>query len=197
MSGANYTSVSGAWTVPDPSGNGSSTSADATWIGIGGASTQDLIQVGTSNLVDASGGVSSTVFYELLPDAPIYPSSITVSPGDTMTASLKEQSAGQWLLTIGDTTQGETFTTTVRYTSSHSSAEWIEEDPSYASGGLVPFDGFGTAYFSGSSAVANGSNVSLLSGNAQAIALVTNRGRAVATPTVLGSDGASFNVVKN
>lgn len=197
MSGATYKSVSGSWTATNPTGNGTSTSADATWIGIGGASTSDLIQVGTTNIVSASGTVSTSVFYELLPGAPVYPSTINASPGDAMTASITETSAGQWTITITDKTTNKTFTTSVAYSSTYSSAEWIQEDPSYARGGLVPFDNFGTAHFTGSASTSGGTTLNLSSGSAEAITMVDGNNKSVATPTVVDTDNASFDVVRN
>jgi hypothetical protein len=65
-SGQSYSGITGNWIVPTPGGNGTSTSADATWIGIGGVTTDDLIQIGTENTVTSSGKVSSAVFYEFI-----------------------------------------------------------------------------------------------------------------------------------
>src|SRR5579884_3471735 len=52
-----YTAVSSSWVVPSATGTGSSQSADATWVGIGGVSTNDLIQAGTENTVESNGQV--------------------------------------------------------------------------------------------------------------------------------------------
>lgn len=197
MMAHSYTKVSGSWTATSPTGNNTDTTADATWIGIGGVSSQDLIQVGTENTIASSGQVSTAVFYELLPDIPVYPRGIPVLPGDKMAASVSETSANQWSINITDVTTGKTFATTVSYTSSHSSAEWIQEDPSYASGGLVPFDYFGIASFTDSSAVYGSTTVSLSSPSAYAIQMVDMVNKPVATPSIIGSDGASFNVVRN
>lgn len=197
MSSASYTAISGSWTATNPTGNGSSTSGDATWIGIGGASTQDLIQVGTENIVSASGQVSTSVFYELLPASPVYPTEVVASPGDAMAASITETTPGQWTVSISDKSTGKSFTTSVTYTSSYSSAEWIQEDPSYASGGLVPFDNFGTAHFSGSTTTAGGTTYNLTSGNANAIQMVGSASTPMATPSVIDTDNKSFDVTRN
>lgn len=197
MAGLSYTAVSGSWRATNPTGNGQTTSADATWIGIGGVDTQDLIQVGTTNIVSAGGQVYSAVFYELLPDAPVYPDSIDVNPGDSISATISESSPGRWIISINNATTGQTFTTTVNYTSSHTSAEWIQEDPSYASGGLVPFDYFGSATFTNASAIADGKSYTLATGYADAITLVDSAGRALATPSVISSDGSGFSVTRN
>ena len=52
-------------------------------------------------------------------------------------------------------TSGQSYQTTVQYSSSQSSAEWIEEAP--ASGnGIVPLDNFGAVAFSAASTIENG-----------------------------------------
>jgi hypothetical protein len=190
-----YTEISGSWRATAPSGNGSSTSADATWIGIGGVSTSDLIQIGTQNIVSASGKVSEAAFWELLPDVSQNISTISVSAGDLMSASITETSTNQWAFSITDESNSESYTSNVPYTSSHSSAEWIEEDPSFASGRQIPFDNFGTASFTNASALQNGSNLNLLSMNAQPITMLSGRnGTPVATPSSINPDGTSFSV---
>lgn len=195
-SGCTFTAVSGAWTVPAPTTTSTTVvTADAAWIGIGGVSTDDLIQVGTEETVDTDGTINAAVFYELLPDAPHYPVTITVTPGDHMSAALNETTAGQWLISITDTTTGTTYTKSVAYTSTHSSAEWIEEDPSYSDGSLVPFDDFGTVNFSAASSTGNGVTGSLA--DASDITLVDDQGRALALPSaVTGAANDAFSVVR-
>jgi hypothetical protein len=193
-SGGNYTSVTGAWAVPRVSGNGASTSADATWIGIGGVTSDDLIQVGTTDIVSARGQVSSTAFYELLPAAETPVPGMTIGSGDSMSANIHQLSSTKWQISIDDLTRGENFSITVTYTSSLSTAEWIQEDPSYASGGLVPFDDFGLINFSGASAIENGAPQTLATAGAQAIIMVNSHGSPVATPSAIGPDGKSFSV---
>lgn len=191
-----FTAVSGSWKVPSPRGNGTTTTADTAWIGIGGVTSNDLIQVGTNDTVSRSGRVTITPFYELLPDAETAIPSMSVSVGDAMTADIHLVSGTQWQITLTDVTQNETFTIAVSYASSESTAEWIEEDPSYSSGGLVPFDTFGAVDFSASLATADGITQNLNSSGAQAIELVDSHGRALAIPSVIGSDGQSFTVTQ-
>jgi len=63
-----FTSVSGAWNVPSvANATGTAAAADATWIGIGGVSSHDLIQAGTQAVTDPSGSVTYEAWYELLP----------------------------------------------------------------------------------------------------------------------------------
>ncbi len=189
-----FTAISGSWKVPNPGSNGSSTSADAAWIGIGGVTSSDLIQVGTDNTVSRSGQVSTVAFYEMLPDAETPIPSLNVTPGDVMSADIHLVSGSKWLITISDTTRSETFSITVNYASTESTAEWIEEDPSFASGGLVPFDVFGSVNFTNSLATSNGVSQDLVTSGAQQIIMINSHGHPVATPSAIGSDGESFTV---
>jgi hypothetical protein len=68
--------------------------------------------------------------YELVP-APSLTISMTVAPGDHMHASVAETvpNSNVWNITIKDVTRGESFSTTVPYSSTHATAEWIEETP--------------------------------------------------------------------
>src|SRR5581483_11881915 len=94
-------------------------------------SSGDLIQVGTQDTVSPTGRSSSSAFYELLPESSTIIPAIAVSTGDHMSASLIETASNEWTITITDTTNGQSFVKNVGYISSNSSAEWIEEDPSY------------------------------------------------------------------
>lgn len=177
-------------------GNGLSTSADATWIGIGGVTAGDLIQVGTQDTVSAGGQVSTAAFYELLPNVSQPVPGVTVSAGDAITASLRQVTSSQWAISITDETNGQSYTGAVPYASSLSSAEWIEEDPSYSSGRQVPFDNFGTVSFTGGSTTVNGSPVDIAGSDAQAVAMLNRAGQTVATPSALNTDGASFSITR-
>ncbi|HEY5442711.1 MAG TPA: G1 family glutamic endopeptidase [Candidatus Saccharimonadales bacterium] len=191
---ASLTGVSGSWTATNPSGNGSTTSADSTWIGIGGVTSGDLIQVGTQNIISASGQVSASAFYELLPNVSQPVPGVTVSPGDSLTASISQVSSGQWSISITDKTDGQSATFTVAYASSLSSAEWIEEDPSFSSRRQIPFDNFHGAAFTAAAAIANGSTANLAGSTAQPVTMVNNIGQIIALPSAIGGDGASFTV---
>lgn len=192
-----YTSVSGSWNAPSATGTGVNTSADGTWIGIGGVTSGDLIQIGTDNTVTRSGQVITEAFYEMLPAVSQTVPGLTVSPGDAISASIVETASNQWLMTITNNTTNQTYSTTVSYTSSHSSAEWIEEDPSYSNGQQVPFDFFSTVSFTHATMVNNGTSLNLIGANASPITMVGRNGRPVATPSDIGTDGASFTVERS
>ena len=62
---------------------------------------------------------------------------LRVHAGDSITVSITEQSPDQWLIDFSNNTTGQTYQQTQQYTSSHSSAEWVEEAPSGGRGGGV------------------------------------------------------------
>jgi hypothetical protein len=112
-----------------------------------------------------------------------------------MTVSLAEQSGDVWEISFTDHTTGQSYDTSVSYQSSLSSAEWIEEMPS-ASQGLVALDNFGTATFSDGFTVENGTQTTLTGANAQPLTMINNSNQALATPSSLGADGASFTITR-
>ncbi|MHB1446439.1 MAG: hypothetical protein ACYCZV_12390 [Acidimicrobiales bacterium] len=201
--GSNITSVNGSWTVPDsgtvPPG------VSATWVGIGGYSTSDLIQAGTQQ---ASAPYSSVftggayaAWYELLPASPVYftgcagDSSCAVSPGDHMNVTIATGGGDSWTIEVADAgpanTGKWTYTTTVSYASSESSAEWIHEAPSAAGAVPIPVGNSGTVTFDGAdTAIINGATETIAGSNAVAtVALPVET-----TVSALDSDGDGFNV---
>jgi hypothetical protein len=194
--GNTFTGITGSWNVPDATGTGYSTSADATWIGIGGVTSSDLIQVGTQNTVSPSGHLTSNAFFELLPGASQTITSLTVASGDAMTASLVRTSGNFWTIFITDSTSGQTYTSSVTYASSLSSAEWIEEDPSYSNNRQIPFDNFGTTSFTNATSSVGESTVSIAASSAVPIEMLKSNGEPVATPSPLTTDGHGFSVTR-
>jgi hypothetical protein len=192
--GGTFTAVSGTWTIPTVA-DASSTQADATWIGIGGVESQDLIQAGTQAVIDSSGVPSYQAWYETLPQTTTQVP-LTVSAGDSMSASISELSSGEWSVSIRDNTTGQSYETSIAYNSSLSSAEWIEEMPSDGTG-LVPLDNFGTVYFSNGMTTENGNAETISESGAQPLSMVTQTGQVLASPSSLGADGESFTVTRS
>jgi hypothetical protein len=64
--GGSFTSVAGTWTVPALSTR-QAFASDATWVGIGGVSSSDLIQAGTEETTSRSGQVGYNAWVETLP----------------------------------------------------------------------------------------------------------------------------------
>lgn len=109
----------------------------ATWTGIGGYTTPDLIQAGV-----AEGSLPSLpllgsqyyAWYELLPNAEVPITNCkgdptcTVSPGDHIGVVIKQLAATRWIVAMADNGHW-TWNRVVTYASSGSSAEWILEAP--------------------------------------------------------------------
>src|SRR2546426_2589242 len=190
--GGVFTSVTGSWIVPTVTST--SVGADATWVGIGGLSGRDLIQAGTQAMVSADGTVEYSAWTEMLPQTS-HTIALAVRAGDAVTATLTQKSGNSWVITINNDTTKANYSVTVQYSSSNSSAEWIQEAPS-AGRGLVPLDQFGTLRVTAGSAVQNGKSQTLAELGARAITMINGAGQAIAQPPVLGHDGSSFTVTR-
>ncbi|HEV2010905.1 MAG TPA: G1 family glutamic endopeptidase [Candidatus Limnocylindria bacterium] len=188
--GTSYTSVSGTWVVPTP--DAKVQGVDATWVGIGGANTTDLIQAGTEATVNGDGTVTYDAWTETLPQS-TRTISLAVNAGDTVSVTITEQSTGLWLVDMKNVTTGKTFTTTIRYNSSRSSAEWIEEAPSIGRG-IAPLDNFGSVKFTAGGTVVDGKHLTLVGANAKAVTMADGANLPLAIPSSIGSDGSSFSV---
>jgi hypothetical protein len=192
--GGSYTAVTGTWTIPEFSSSGTS-GIDAAWVGIGGVRSRDLIQAGTQETVSGSGRTQYEAWIEMLPRSS-RPVPLQVHAGDSVTVAISEQSANDWSIQFTNNTTGQTYQTEQQYTSSHSSAEWIEEAPSGGRGGILPLDNFGTIQFTGGSAVKDGATVSIAGSGARAITMVSANDQPLAVPSALGDDGASFSIAR-
>jgi hypothetical protein len=164
VTGGRYTSVSSSWTVPQVSCSG--TAYSSFWVGLDGDTSNTVEQTGTDS--DCSGSTPQYyAWYEMYPKFPVNYSN-TVRPGDHMSASVTTNGSGSFTLTISDSTQGWTKTTTARLKrASLASAEVIAEAPS-SSGGVLPLANFGTVGFSGAKA-----NGALLTGSTPHIDAIT------------------------
>ncbi len=191
--GSDINGVSGSWVVPRATGSGL-LSADAAWVGVGGVTTDDLIQAGTDDSISSNGSERVEAFYEMLPESAIAIPGMIVEPGDAVSANLKEVQANQWDISMNDVTEGESFSTTLTYASSGSSAEWIEEDPSFSNSRQIPFDSFGAVTFSNAAETVGGTSFNLSQAGALGIAMVNSSGSAEAVPSTIGGDGGSFSV---
>ncbi|MGH2518560.1 MAG: G1 family glutamic endopeptidase [Chloroflexota bacterium] len=191
--GGTYSAVKGTWTVPQPSASASG--ADAAWVGIGGVTTRDLIQAGTEETLTGPGQVSYDAWVETLPHVS-EPVPLAVHPGDSVSVSITQQSAREWLVNIANNTTGQSWQQAVAYDSSNSSAEWVEEAPSNIRG-LVPLDGFGSVTFSGASAVRNGQGVSIAQAGAEPITMIAATGDTLASTSALASNGSAFTVTRS
>lgn len=134
-----FAGVSSTWTVPAVAASESSTFSSA-WIGVDGYSNSSLIQTGTEEDY-YNGAAHYNAWWEILPAAETaLPASYVVIPGDRMSASIYEttttagpvhthRAAHLWVITIGDTSRGWSYSTTQSYSGPGTSAEWILEAP--------------------------------------------------------------------
>jgi hypothetical protein len=114
---------------------------------------------------------------------------VTVHPGDSVTVNIAQQQQDQWQIAFTDKTDGQTFNTMVSYSSSLSSAEWIEEAPSdgYST---IPLDNFGSVNFTNGST----NQGTMAQSGAQPMTMVDDYGNTLATPSAVSTNGASFSV---
>jgi hypothetical protein len=194
-SGSGYTSVSGNWTVPNISASQQSAVA-AQWIGLGGVSSTDLLQMGTIEQIE-NGQPVAEIFWEQLPS----PSQnvMTVPIGSTINASItpSADSSSTWNLTFTINGQSQTQTIApITLTTSYAqgigtSAEWISEDPSNQNDQLYPLANMGTVSYQ--SATVNGQPLNSTGNQVQPVALVSSNGNVLIAPSELGTDGESFS----
>lgn len=197
-----FTSIAGDWTVPTASQHTSRRAEySAVWLGIGGGCINDacsltdnsLIQVGTEQDVSSGGAASYSAWYELIPGPGLTITSLRVAPGDHVHAAIAETLPEVWTITLRNVTRGTGFSTTLPYSSTFASAEWIVETPVIVgaqSAGFASMPRLSTVSFSG--AAADSANPRFTS--AQRMVLIDAGGATIATPSAPGYDRASFNV---
>jgi hypothetical protein len=186
VTGGSYTRATGSWIVPKVKiTTGNRYAAD--WVGIGGYSTNDLIQAGTSE-ESIGGHANYYAWTEILPAPESQISGFAVHPGDSMTVDVNQVSVGNWTITVTDHTTGQTSTKNLNYASTHASAEWIHEAPTVG-GGQARLASTSIAKFDPNTV--NGSTVIGSAGTLHEIQLV---GPTDATPSSLDSDHDGFRV---
>jgi hypothetical protein len=171
----------------------------ATWAGIGGYNTGDLIQAGTAEGSLPSNpllGPQYYAWYELLPAGETQLTNCSgdatcrVTPGDHITVTIRQVSGNTWNLAMADAGHW-TWSKNVTYASSGSSAEWILEAPTVVAQMLLAPVGR-VAFGPTSTFTVGGATHTIAQGDPTQIALspgVINE----ATPSPLAADGQSFN----
>ena len=146
VTGGHYTTVTSTWVQPAVTCRG--TAYSSFWVGIDGDTSGTVEQTGTEADCNGSTPVYSA-WYEMYPKFPVNYSNPVV-PGDHFTATVATNGAGNFTLTLSNTTRGWTQSVAKRLKSAKlASAEVIAEAPS-SSGGVLPLANFGTVGFSGS-----------------------------------------------
>jgi hypothetical protein len=185
--------VNGSWVVPRVSVSTNDTFSSA-WIGIGGQLDNTLIQCGTEH--DSLGGQEVySVWYELLPNNSVTVESMTVSPGDVITASISlvNSSANNWQIQIVDNTSGQSFRQVFAYNSSQLSAEWIVERPN-VNNKVSSIADFGSVTFIGAYAQLGSKVGTISSFSNYEVTMNDLQNNQLATVSPLSRDGSSFTV---
>ena len=194
------TSVTGTWTVPTVTATSGNTDSFA-WVGIDGYGNGTVEQAGT-----AQGTHNGVPYYyawwEMWSSINHQPeqtiSTMTVSPGDSITASVTYQTsgtyAGDYLLSINDTSHSNdsfsTYANPQQYQDplpDHSTAEWIMETPS-SGGTYATLPEFSPVTFTNCYATISGAS-------AQVQALNMNRNGVTLDTTSALTSGTSFSVL--
>ena len=188
------TAIEASWTVPTIAVSARN-SYSATWIGVGGQFDFDstLIQTGTEqDSINEAGKYSA--WYELLPNTEVTIGSLSVSPGDRITASisLSDQSTNMWLLDIHDSTGGQSYQNSIHYASQMLSAEWVVERPK-VNNVLRNLADFSELTFTGCAATVGG-KVETISSLPFIEVTLYNQNTKLASVSPLASKGSSFTV---
>jgi len=187
------TQVSGSWVVPQIQSSQNDTFS-AVWIGIGGFFGHTLIQTGTEQ--DCINGVIYySAWFELLPAEAVTITTIDISPGDTIKASvsLTIPSENVWSISISDLSTGQSFRQEFFYDSSRLSAEWTVERPD-VNNALSEIADFGSVTLSNCTATIDNEVAAI--GHFPSIRLFMHdmEGTRLADASNLSNDGASFTV---
>src|SRR5436305_634740 len=196
-----FNSIAGDWTVPTPTQHSAKQAEySSDWIGIGGGCVDAGCTVGDNTLIqtgteqDVSGGTASySAWWELVPAPSITISGMTIHPGDHMHASVAETVAGSnvWNIQLRDVTTGQSFSTTAPYSSTHATAEWIEETPlvfGTGGAGLAALPNLTNTPFT--SGTTNGANANLKATGE--IQLIDSSGKVIGTPSAPNGSADGF-----
>jgi hypothetical protein len=174
----------------------------ATWVGIGGFASSDLIQAGVAEQSLPSLpliGDQYFPWYELLPGAEVQMSgcagdaNCTVAPGDSMAIIISQAGSNSWTIAFANNTHHWTWSQTFPYQSSKSSAEWITEAPSVESLQTIVAPLSTVSFGPTSTFNEGGTTYTIAQGNPTRIILALGPFNE-ATPSALAANGQSFEV---
>lgn len=197
------TDAKGTWQVPFVTGTDNAWSS--AWVGIDGydINSSTVEQIGTdqdTRLVRMPGAARGTyavvtsyyAWWEMYPGASHTIKQFKVNPGNVITAEVSYAGSNKYVLSITNTSTGQTFRTTQSLSGQRSSAEWVMEAP--WSGGVLPLADFGTIDFSDCSATVNGVTGPISTWPNDPMTMVTDSGVIKAKPSSLTSGGSAFSV---
>lgn len=187
------TTIEASWTVPQVNASAADGYSSA-WIGLGGQTDKTLIQVGTEQ--DLLGGQETyTAWYEILPNFSVTIPSLTLSPGDSIAASITliESGSNTWNIQLSDITNGQVFNKNVVYNSTRSSGEWIIERPSI-NNQISTLCDFGNVPFSNCQINVNNVLGSIGNFTYSKIQMTNQQAAQLASTSTLSADGSRFTV---
>ncbi len=185
------TSVAATWVQPVVQPGGADLQAASFWVGLDGDGSATTEQIGTAAL-SRDGQVTYYAWYEMYPQPEARIATVTVTPGDTLSAAVVTDGQGSYALTLTDETSGATFSTqNAGPAVTPTSAEIVAEAPTDASlGRLIPLADFDAVVFSG--CAVDGRPLGATAH--RRITMVARDGGVVAGATQLSADGAGFSV---
>ena len=92
--GGPFTSVTASWVQPAALATSPAGSDTAFWVGLDGDGSQTVEQIGTEAYVE-NGAVHYDAWYEMYPADSVAIGTMTVSPGDLITAAVTANGAGE------------------------------------------------------------------------------------------------------
>ncbi len=111
VEGTSFTSAKGSWIIPTVNCTKTPNTYSSFWVGIDGWTSTTVEQTGTDS--DCSGRTPSYyAWYEFYPAASVLISSVPVSPGNKMSASVTWVSGTEFTVTITNETTGKSFSKT-------------------------------------------------------------------------------------
>jgi hypothetical protein len=182
-----YTTVSASWTQPAVDCTETPRGYSDFWVGLDGDTSKTVEQIGTeANCI--GGAASYAAWFEMFPKRPVIYAN-TVAPGDSLTASVTSVPKGRFQLTITDTTQGWSQTTTQkRRSAKRASGEVIAEAPATRKG-VLPLADFAQASFA--EATLDGAPLTEATPGIEPVTMVSGS-TVKATPSGIG--GGAFSV---
>jgi hypothetical protein len=206
VEGSSFTKALGSWTVPTVNCSKTPNTYSSFWVGIDGWTSTTVEQTGTDSDCDGSTP-SYYAWYEFYPAASILISSVPVSPGNHISASVTYTSGTSFTITLTNESTGKSYSKTGSVSGAkRTSAEWIAEAPCCTRrGGILPLADFGTVDlgedYTGVSST-NDATDSTVSGAIgafgsnvfESIMINGSTGADEAVPSGLSSDGTSFTV---
>lgn len=209
-SSSTVSNVKGSWIVPRVHGTcGSATTMAISYIGIEGyyGTVYTVAVIGT--VTGCSGGSPGyAVVYQFAPYLGVTQSSLTIHPGNIVSASVTATTATSWHLKLTDLNTSTSVSKYFTHGGGRTQAEWLVGVLAAGSTPLYPLTNFGTVEFGHQYTSVNKTLGATIGGVSGSIAYLVKHGASafiatlykysttivMATPSQIKSDGRSFTV---